>query len=96
MDEAVLSAGEQGYVISCSRCHQVDGSGYSNVYPALAGNPLVTLHDPRPLVDVILEGPGSMPAFRHSLEAQQIAEIATYIRNSWGNQAPPVGPREAR
>jgi mono/diheme cytochrome c family protein len=94
--ERVMDAGRDAYIISCARCHQQDGSGYSGIYPALAGNPLVTLHDARPLIDAILEGPGSMPAFRHALDPEQIANIATYIRNSWGNEASPVDAREVR
>jgi mono/diheme cytochrome c family protein len=31
-----------------------------------------------------------MPAYAHQLSDQQIADVANYIRNSWGNAAPPV------
>src|SRR5439155_1313522 len=38
--------------------------------------------------------PFSMPAFDWKLDDEQIAAVATYARNSWGNSAPPVAPRE--
>ena len=33
---------------------------------------------------------GSMPAYAEKLSDQEIADVATYIRNSWGNAAPAV------
>ena len=33
-----------------------------------------------------------MPAYAWKLNDQQIAAVATYVRNSWGNTAPPVSP----
>jgi mono/diheme cytochrome c family protein len=31
-----------------------------------------------------------MPSFAWKLNDQQIADVATFVRNSWGNRAPPV------
>jgi mono/diheme cytochrome c family protein len=31
-----------------------------------------------------------MPAFDWKLDDQQIADLATYLRNAWGNRADPV------
>jgi mono/diheme cytochrome c family protein len=33
-----------------------------------------------------------MPSFAWKLTDAQIASVATYVRNSWGNAAPPVSP----
>jgi mono/diheme cytochrome c family protein len=33
-----------------------------------------------------------MPSFAWKLTDQEIADVATYIRNSWGNMAPAVTP----
>jgi mono/diheme cytochrome c family protein len=38
---------------------------------------------------------GSMPAYRDKLTDQQIAAVASYIRNAWGNAAPAVNPDQA-
>ena len=37
---------------------------------------------------------GSMPAYAEQLSDQEIADVTTYIRNSWGNAAPPVTPEQ--
>jgi mono/diheme cytochrome c family protein len=34
--------------------------------------------------------PFAMPTFAWKLEDREIADVATYIRNSWGNSAPAV------
>jgi mono/diheme cytochrome c family protein len=93
---ALMREGETIYTHSCARCHHADGSGYRNLFPALAGNPLVTLHDPIPIVRVIQHGRGSMPAFLGVLDSEETAAVVTYIRNSWGNEAPAVPPRQIR
>jgi len=89
--DQLIQQGEQIY-----SCHHPDGSGYRNLFPTLAGNPLVTLHDPIPIVQVILDGRGSMPAFRGQLTSEEVAAVLTYIRNAWGNQASAVPPRQVR
>jgi alcohol dehydrogenase (quinone), cytochrome c subunit len=64
------------------------------LYPRLAGNPIVTLHDPEPIIDTVVYGQGGMTNFRDKLNNEQIAAVLTYIRNSWGNQAPAVSHRQ--
>jgi mono/diheme cytochrome c family protein len=88
--QKVIKDGEQVYVEFCAECHQTDGTGWSTLYPRLAGNPIVTLHDPEPIIDTVLYGQGSMTQFRDKLDSHQIAAVLSYIRNSWGNQAPAV------
>jgi cytochrome c6 len=92
--EEQMAQGEQLYIVQCGRCHQMDGSGFAHIYPAMAGNPVVTLHDINPSLAVILHGRGSMPGFSDSLDNEQIASIMTFIRNNWGNEAEPVSPRQ--
>jgi alcohol dehydrogenase (quinone), cytochrome c subunit len=84
------SKGEMLYVEYCAECHQTDGMGWSTLYPRLAGNPIVTLHDPDPIIETVTYGQGSMTAFGERITSDDIAAILTYIRNSWGNHASPV------
>lgn len=85
----------------CSGCHTIDGLGYPPHQPPLAGNAAVL--DPRPasLINLVLNGsqrivtagqPASydMPFFRTLLSDQEIADVVTFIRSSWGNNAPGV------
>ena len=37
-----------------------------------------------------------MPAFDWKLKDEQIAAVATYVRNAWGNAAPPVPPDKVK
>jgi len=83
------------YLEYCAECHQEDGSGWSTLYPKLAGNPIVTLHDPSPIIKTVVYGQGSMMPFRSKLSTVEIASILSYIRNAWGNQADPVSWRQA-
>jgi mono/diheme cytochrome c family protein len=94
-DEAALSRGRQHYLSTCSSCHQPDGEGYDDVYPNLAGNPIVRLEDPDPVIEIVLHGRGGMPGFR-SQPTDHLAEIVTYIRHAWGNGASPVTPAQMR
>lgn len=92
----LMSEGETIYTTSCARCHHGDGSGYRNLFPGLADNPLVTLHNPIPIIRVVQDGRGSMPPFRGVLSSEEIAAVLTYIRNSWGNEASAIPPRQIR
>jgi mono/diheme cytochrome c family protein len=91
----LMEEGEDLYIVNCARCHQLDGMGTAD-FPALAGNPVVTLHNSSPMVDVVLHGRGGMPAFRGALESDEIVAVLAYIRNSWGNSAPPVPEKQVR
>ena len=89
-----INSGEKVFVDYCSECHQRDGGGWLPLYPNFAGNPIITLHDPEPIITTVLYGQGSMPPFRERLTGDQIAAVLSYIRNSWGNEAAPVSPRQ--
>jgi mono/diheme cytochrome c family protein len=90
----VINAGQRLYLEFCAECHQTDGSGWSDLYPRLAGNPIVTLADPEPIIDTVTYGQGSMMGFHDKLTGEEIASILSYIRNAWGNHAPAVSFRQ--
>jgi mono/diheme cytochrome c family protein len=73
--------------------------------PPLAGNPIVLDNDPSSLINLVLNGstplavkgmPDSyrMPNFRVLYSDQEVADVITFIRNGWGNQAPAVTAAE--
>ncbi len=78
------------------------------VVPPLAGNRSVTQQPPANVVRSIALGgfgpvtagnpaPHGMPPFAHLLSDEEIAQIATFLRRSWGAQASPVtAPEVAR
>ena len=88
---AVAAAdGASLYAANCASCHGNEGQGMGEVFPALAGND--ALANGEYVVKMILEGkPGSsMPAFGDRLSDEEVAALAGYIRNSWGNEFGPV------
>ena len=101
-DPAML-AGARLYQNNCVGCHGRDGRGETLIFPPLAGNTTLLQSSPENLARVVLEGAQavstrtapttpSMPSFAWKFDDAQIAELLTYIRNSWGNAAPPVAP----
>jgi alcohol dehydrogenase (quinone), cytochrome c subunit len=89
------------YTGTCANCHGLDAKGFSPFIPALAGNPIVLDNDPSSLINLVLNGSNPlvvkgtpdayrMPQFRQQYSDQQIADVVTFIRNGWGNQAPAV------
>jgi mono/diheme cytochrome c family protein len=79
-----LEAGGQVYATKCTFCHGADGLGGERG-PAHAGNE--SLAYTSYVTDRILHGYGykKMPAYASRLSDEEIANVATYIRNSWGN-----------
>ncbi len=102
---AVMKQGEALWQDNCAACHRIDGSGSPGYFPPLKGNPNLQQSDPTTVLHFILAGtrkvptdaaptPLSMPAFHWKLDDDQIAAVATYARNSWGNAAPPVSAEQ--
>ena len=88
-DLRFLDKGEKLFSKNCSVCHKRDGRGDIQLgAPALYNSPLVNGQKPA-LIQLILQGKKgtSMPPFAATLNDQEIAAIATYIRNAWGNAA---------
>ncbi len=93
------------YMKQCSNCHGVDGKGRASLQPPLAGNPAVNETDASSVINIMLNGAGRMVVagvpdsyrmtpFRVLLRDDQIADIATFIRQSWGNTAPAVSAED--
>ena len=103
--QADMAAGAAVYAHACIACHEADGSGAPRIYPPLPGNASLQAADPLSTLRIIIDGAetvttprapntGSMPAYGGKLSDQEIADVATYIRNSWGNAAPAVTPAQ--
>jgi mono/diheme cytochrome c family protein len=95
------------YLKNCQSCHAIDGKGHGANLPPLAGSGTVLDPDPSSVINVLLNGGGRIVAngvpdsyrmtpFRVLLKDQQIADLATFIRTSWGNNAPPVTAEQVK
>ncbi|RTF76568.1 cytochrome c [Serratia marcescens] len=98
--QADNSGGKATYAMYCSTCHGNKGEGTDFAIPALAGNATVTADNPLTALRVVLEGAHTpitqqamafdMPAYGWALNDRQAADLMSYLRGSWGNQAAPV------
>jgi mono/diheme cytochrome c family protein len=95
-----MAAGGAIFAENCAACHQVDGTGIPNMNPPLAKTTFV-LGDKAKLIKIILNGfsddveingqrYSNTMASHDFLKDQEIADLLTYIRNSFGNKASAV------
>jgi mono/diheme cytochrome c family protein len=102
-----MVAGKAIYEDRCAACHSSNGAGVPTLFPRLASAPLVQSTDPTSLIRVVLIGnrgvatsaaptAPAMPAFGWNLNDTEIADVLTYVRNTWGNAASAVQPDDVR
>jgi mono/diheme cytochrome c family protein len=93
--------GQAIYHDRCEKCHGASGRGGMFSGPPLAGSAIVQSADPDSLINAILYGATppdgmklgaweTMKAYADVLSDTEIANVANYVRGSWGNGAPPV------
>ena len=98
---AATGPGARLYGTHCAGCHGDRGEGVPGVYPTLAASRAVVMRTPANLVHMVLEGgfppatagnprPYGMPPFATVLNNDEVAQLLTHIRSSWGNQGAPV------
>jgi mono/diheme cytochrome c family protein len=105
-DPAVMRRGAAIYSDACASCHLENGVGQPTLFPPLGHNAVAQQTDPTSVLHLIVGGgrvgpsptrpsPLTMPSFAWKLDDQETADVATYVRNSWGNQAPSVSAGQA-
>ena len=84
-----VEGGRVLYNTNCSNCHQEDGKGLRDLYPALANTNFLTRIPANDLICMMKYGKkgtqGYMPG-NSKLEAIDMAELVTYMRNTWGEK----------
>jgi len=93
--ENQIEAGRQLFTGTCSVCHQANGEGLAGVFPPLAKSDLIAA-DPKRAIQILLHGLSGkvtvngkdynsvMPPMSQ-LNDDEVANIVTYVLNSWGN-----------
>jgi mono/diheme cytochrome c family protein len=100
-DAASMRRRAEVYSDACASCHLADGSGQARIFPPLGNSAALQQPDPLGLEHVILAGvrmgispsrpsPLAMPSFAWKLTDGEIADVITFLRNSWGNEAAAV------
>lgn len=103
--EIQMEKGQRVFLQTCFACHQPTGLGLPGVFPPLAKSDYLMADKTRSIVAVVkgLSGPikvnnveynGVMPPVM--INDEQIANVLTYVRNSWGNEGEPVTVEEVR
>ncbi len=97
-----MKKGASGYAV-CGGCHQGNGGGLPGQFPPLDGSEYVTGGTER-LIRIVQHGltgpvtvngqsfntPGGMQPFGGAMSSQDLANVLTFVRNSWGNEAPMI------
>jgi mono/diheme cytochrome c family protein len=99
-----IARGKKVYETYCLACHQADGTGVPRLNPPLVKTSFV-LGDKKTLIGIVLNGFdeqieidgdtfSNVMASHDFLKDQEIADVLTYVRNSFGNKAAAVSPAE--
>lgn len=104
--ESSLAKGKLLYKKHCLVCHQADGGGVMGLNPPLIKTDYV-LGDPKRLINILLKGlnedieidgetyANPMPALGH-LSDQEVADVLSFVRNSFGNKASVITPAQVK
>jgi mono/diheme cytochrome c family protein len=102
---ASMTRGKQVYLTQCLACHQADALGVQGMNPSLVKTKQV-LGDKAALVKIVLNGLqgvdidgesyNGVMAPHSDLTDQEIADVLTYVRNSFGNKASAVTPAQVK
>lgn len=98
--------GAQTFMARCSSCHRPDGKGQAPWISPLAGATSMMVDDAS-AINVTLNGSARvvadgmpdayrMPPFRKQLSDQEMADVLTFIRTSWGNNGQAVKPESVK
>jgi len=93
--EDQIAAGKQLFAGTCSVCHQSNGEGLANVFPPLAKSDLLAA-DPKRAMTIVTHGlTGKVTVNGHEYDSvmppmsqltdDEVANILTYVLNSWDN-----------
>ena len=88
--------GAHTYATRCASCHGLDGKGQPEWMPPLAGATSALAKENASAINITLNGsqrivtagvPDAyrMPAFREQLSDEEIAQVLSYVRGTWGN-----------
>jgi mono/diheme cytochrome c family protein len=103
---AAKTRGKIVYTTYCMPCHQADGNGVPNLNPPLVKTSYV-LGDKTKLIGIVLNGLNQeieingetyngVMASHDYLTNQEIADVLSYVRNSFGNKASLIIPQDVK
>jgi nitrite reductase (NO-forming) len=104
--EIQVEKGKLVFMQTCAVCHQTNGQGLPQVFPPLAGSDFLMADKARSIRIVLrgTSGPVMVNGIKYDsvmppvvqLTDEQVANVLTYVRNSWGNTGEAVSADEVR
>ncbi|KFZ37798.1 alcohol dehydrogenase [Shewanella mangrovi] len=105
--EMATQPGAHTYMTRCAACHGSDGMGREQWIPPLAGATSMLTHHDASAINITLNGSSRivsqgvpdayrMPPFRQQLSDQEIADVLSFIRTTWGNHGGDVAVDEVQ
>lgn len=109
--DAAVERGKTVYLQVCFACHQPTGLGLPNMFPPLVDSDWTAAKKPDRMIRMVLHGVTGpvtingkpfatpaplMPPQGSALSDQQIADVLTYVRQTFGNKASPVTPEQVK
>jgi nitrite reductase (NO-forming) len=100
-----MEKGKLVFMQNCAMCHQLDGKGLPGVFPPLAQSDFLMADKDRSVRIALrgLSGPVTVNGAPYDnlmpqlpLTDEQVANVLTFIRNSWGNQGDAVSLEEVK
>jgi mono/diheme cytochrome c family protein len=100
-----MDSGKVIYTRQCLTCHQADGLGILNINPPL--NRKDVMGDKKKLIEIVIKGVATHQEIdgvtyqnvmtpNPGMKDQEIADVLTYIRNSFGNKGSAVKTSEVK
>jgi cytochrome c oxidase subunit 2 len=90
----LMAKGEKVYNTNCAACHQANGEGLGP-FPPLKGSAIAT-GPAAGHINIVIKGKAAMPSFGAQMNDLDLAAVITYERNSWGNDAGIVQPKDVK
>lgn len=100
--EERIVLGKQIYSQTCFACHQPEGTGIPNAFPPLAKSDYLN-KDVNNTIDIVLHGKSGELTVNgvkynsvmtpQTLSDEEVANVLTYVYNSWGNNKTVVTPQ---
>ncbi|MEN9991115.1 MAG: hypothetical protein RLZZ224_817 [Verrucomicrobiota bacterium] len=106
VDAEVHKRGEAVYAMTCTACHGPDGQGTPGAFPPLDGSEWL-VNDPELPIKIVLkglQGPVTVKGVKfvsvmpphNDLDDQKVADVLTYARQSWSNDAAAITPQQVK
>lgn len=105
VSDAKMEEGKKVYTVNCLGCHMDNGKGVPRMNPSLVNSPYVMGH-PNSLIELVLRGSeffgatkrsynNQMASF-HALSDTEIADLLTYIRNTYAKTGDEISANEVK